>query len=93
MEVRWDEFVRNADIREMLCQPSVPLNLRKARMKWFGNVERMEVREAAETNHAGRDTRKKASRTTANQMERSAAMRPGGEWFESRGNCHRSSGP
>ena len=38
--VRWDEFVRNADIREMLSQPPVSLKLRKAMMKWFGHVDR-----------------------------------------------------
>ena len=39
--VRWDDFVRNVDIREMLDQPPVSLKLKKARMKWFGHVERM----------------------------------------------------
>ena len=39
--VRWDDFVRNVDIREMLSQPPVSLKLRKARMKWFGHLERM----------------------------------------------------
>ena len=39
--VRWDDFVRNVDIREMLCQVPVSLKLRRARMKWFGHVERM----------------------------------------------------
>ena len=39
--VRWDDFVRNADIRDMLCQVPVSLKLRRARMKWFGHVERM----------------------------------------------------
>ena len=39
--VRWDDFVRNADIRERLRQPPVSLKLRKARLKWFGHVERM----------------------------------------------------
>ena len=39
--VRWDDFVRNEDIRERLCQPPVSVKLRRARMKWFGHVERM----------------------------------------------------
>ena len=39
--VRWDDFVRNVDIRESLCQPPVSLKLRRARLKWFGHVERM----------------------------------------------------
>ena len=39
--VRWDHFVRNEDIRERLCQPPVSIKLRRARMKWFGHVERM----------------------------------------------------
>ena len=39
--VRWDDFVRNDDIRERLCQPPVSMKLRRARMKWFGHVERM----------------------------------------------------
>ena len=39
--IRWDDFVRNVDIRERLCQPPVSLKLRRARMRWFGHVERM----------------------------------------------------
>ena len=39
--VGWDDFVRNAVIRERLCQPPVSLKLRRARMKWFGHVKRM----------------------------------------------------
>ena len=39
--VRWDDFVRNDDIRAMLEQPPVSLRLRGARMKWLGHVERM----------------------------------------------------
>jgi len=39
--VRWDDFVRNTVIRDMLCQAPVSLKLRRARMKWFGHVERM----------------------------------------------------
>ena len=39
--VRWDDFVRNAEIRERLRQPPVSLKLRRARLKWFGHVERM----------------------------------------------------
>ena len=39
--VRWDDFVRNEDIRERLSQPPVSLKLRSARMKWFGHFERM----------------------------------------------------
>ena len=37
----WDDFVRNKDIRDMLCQAPVSLNLRRVRMKGFENVERM----------------------------------------------------
>ena len=39
--IRWDDFVRNVHIRERLCQPPVSLKLRRARMRWFGHVERM----------------------------------------------------
>ena len=39
--VRWDDFVRNTDIREKLDQPPGSLKLIKARMKWFGHVERI----------------------------------------------------
>ena len=39
--VRWDDYVRNADIRARLGQPPVSMKLRKARLKWFGHVERM----------------------------------------------------
>ena len=39
--VRWDDFVRNIDIREGLCQSPVSLELRRTRLKWFGHVERM----------------------------------------------------
>ena len=39
--VRWDDFIRNDDIRGRLCQPPVSLKLRKARLKWFGHMERM----------------------------------------------------
>ena len=39
--VRWDDFVRNADFKDMLGQPPVSLKLRKARMKWFGHVKRI----------------------------------------------------
>ena len=39
--VRWEDMVRNVDIRERLRQPPVSLKLRRARMKWFGHVERM----------------------------------------------------
>ena len=41
VRVRWDDYIRNADIREMLSQRSVSLKLRRARMKWFGHLERM----------------------------------------------------
>ena len=41
MGVRWDDFVRNEDIRARLCQPPVSMKLRRARLKWFGHVERM----------------------------------------------------
>ena len=41
LEVRWDDFKRNADIREMLCQTPVSLKLRNARLKFFGHMERM----------------------------------------------------
>ena len=39
--VRWDDFIRNDDIRDRLCQTPVSLKLRKARLKWFGHMERM----------------------------------------------------
>ena len=41
VEVRWDDFVRNVDIWESLCQPPVSLKLRRARVKWLGHIERM----------------------------------------------------
>ena len=40
--VRCNDFVKNADIKEMLGQPSVLLKLREARMIWFGHVEKMD---------------------------------------------------
>ena len=39
--VRWDDFVRNIDLRKRLCQSPVSLELRCARLKWFGHVERI----------------------------------------------------
>ena len=39
--VRWDYLVRNEDIRERLCQAPVSINLRRTRLKWFRQVERM----------------------------------------------------
>ena len=39
--VRWDDFVRNVDIRMSLRQPPVSLKLRRARLKRCGHVERM----------------------------------------------------
>ena len=39
--IRWDDFIRNDDIRGRLCQTPVSLKLRKARLKWFGHMERM----------------------------------------------------
>ena len=38
---RWDDFMRNADTRERLCQTPVSIKLRKARLKWFGHMEIM----------------------------------------------------
>ena len=53
MGVRWDDFVRNEDIRRRLCQPPVSIKLKKARMKWFGHVERMgEERQVKRVMHA-----------------------------------------
>ena len=39
--VWWDDFVRNAEIRKRLRQPALSIKLSKARLKWFGHVERM----------------------------------------------------
>ena len=39
--VRSDNYARNDDIRERLCQTPVFMKLRKARLNWFGHVERM----------------------------------------------------
>lgn len=40
IQVRWDKFVRKADIREMLSQPPVSLKLRIARMECLGTSRR-----------------------------------------------------
>ena len=37
---RLNDFVRNAENRERLQQPPVSLKLKRARLKWFGHVER-----------------------------------------------------
>ena len=50
-------------------------------------------REVGEASHAGRDARKNASRTTENLVDTCASTRPGGEWYDTRGFCHRSPGP
>ena len=61
--VRWDDFVRNADIREMLGQAPVSLKLRNARMKWFGHVERMgEDRQVKRIMQAGMQGRRPVGR-------------------------------
>ena len=41
LEVRWDDFVRNADIREMLSLAHASLKLRRTKMRRLGRVERM----------------------------------------------------
>ena len=59
--VRWEDMVRNVDIRERLRQPPVSLKLRRARMKWFGHVERMgeerQVKRVMSAEISGRRTR------------------------------------
>ena len=80
--VRWDDFIRNDDIRGRLCQPPVSLKLRKARLKWFGHMERM-----------GEDAGEEAERETAYQMEGCASKRSGGERTELRGSCGGGQGP
>ena len=59
--VRWEDMVRNVDIRERLHQPPVSLKLRRARMKWFGHVERMgeerQVKRVMRAEISGRRTR------------------------------------
>ena len=42
--VRWNDFVRNGEIRERLCQLPVSLKFRSARMKWFGMLRGREMR-------------------------------------------------
>ena len=39
--MRWDDFVRNENIRARQEEPPVSLKLRSARMKWLGHIERM----------------------------------------------------
>ena len=39
--VRYDDFLGNIDVRESLCQSPGSLKLKRARLKWFGHVERM----------------------------------------------------
>ena len=39
--VRWDNFVRNTDIRDILCRTLVFLKFRRARMTCLGHVERI----------------------------------------------------
>ena len=41
LEVSRDDFVRNADIRDMLRQAHASLKLRRVKMKRLGRVERM----------------------------------------------------
>ena len=38
---RWDDFFRNAHIRETIGQPPSSLELKKSRMKWLRQVEGM----------------------------------------------------
>ena len=40
-DVRWDDLIRNDDIRAKLEQPPVSLKLKSARMKWLGHIKRM----------------------------------------------------
>ena len=39
--LRWDDFVRNADIRDMVCQASGSMTSKRARKKWFRHVEKL----------------------------------------------------
>ena len=39
--MRWDDFIRNEEIRGRLCRRPVSLKLGKAMLKLFGHVERM----------------------------------------------------
>ena len=66
--VRWDDFVRNFDIRERMCQSPVSLKLRRARLKWFGHVVRM-------------GDERQVRRITKAEMEgRRPVGRPGTRW-------------
>jgi hypothetical protein len=38
---RWNDFVRNEEIRRMTEQAPVTLRMKRTRLKWFGHVERM----------------------------------------------------
>ena len=42
LNIRWDDFVRNDDIRRRLNQIPVSIKIKKGRLKWFGHVERMD---------------------------------------------------
>ena len=66
--VRWDDFVRNVDIREMLSQPPVSQKLGRAMMKWFGHLERMS------------DERQVKRITKADMQGRRPAGRPRTRW-------------
>ena len=46
--VRGEDYVRKTDLKKRLCQPPVSMKLRKARLKWFGHVERIEERKTSE---------------------------------------------
>ena len=90
VEVRWDDFVRNVDIREMLSQPPVSLKLRRARLKWFGHLERMsDERQVKRITQAELQGRRPAGRSkTANEVDGRATEGPGVQLTEpGRSNC------
>ena len=40
-DVRWDIFIRDEEFRKRLRQTQVSLKLRRAKLKWFGQVKRI----------------------------------------------------
>ncbi|XP_064088421.1 uncharacterized protein LOC135202900 [Macrobrachium nipponense] len=68
--IRWDNFVRNENIRMRSRQMLVSIRLKRERLKWFGHVKRMDV---------NRDPRR-ALRTV--QIERRPLDEPRTRWID-----------
>ena len=43
LNIRWSDRVRNEDIRRRTQQVPVSLKIKRARLKWLGHMERMQV--------------------------------------------------